>query len=260
MAKSSRSIIFRADDAGVNPSASKAIFHCLQEGMVRNVGIMVPPAGNAEAVAMFRDLPDGAVLGLHATITSEWDGQRWGPVLGAEAVPSLVGPDGTFHPSTAIVKDHAKPEEVEREVRAQLERVLEWGFQPRYLDTHMVFTWIPGMSEAMALICADHDLVFANSGNFQGLPKPAEPAPTSSRDKLMARIDAASAPGTYVYVSHPSYDGADTKGMFKKGGSQWEAILGNRKAEAEMLCDPAVIDEVRQRDIQSLTYVEASAA
>lgn len=208
---------------------------------------------------MFQDLPDGVAPGLHATITSEWDGQRWGPVLGADAVPSLVRPDGTFHASTAAVKEVAKPEEVEREIRAQLERLTEWGFQPVYLDTHMVFTWIPGMSEAMAMICADHNLVYANSGQFQGLPKPAEPAPISSKDKLMARIEAASVPGPYVYVSHPSEDGPDTKGMFKETGSKWEAIIANRKAEAEMLSAPAVIEEINQRGIRSMTYVEAAA-
>ena len=40
-------------------------------------------------------------------------------------------------PSTEDVTKHAKPQEVEREYRAQVERALAMGIHPTHLDTHM---------------------------------------------------------------------------------------------------------------------------
>lgn len=177
----SPSIVFRGDDAGANPSATRALVDCAKAGLIRNVGLMIPPVTRKEDLEVLHEFPDTAVLGLHATITSEWDGQRWGPVLGADAVPSLVQADGTFHPNCAIVEEKANPDEVEREVRAQLQRMREWGFDPVYLDTHMVFVWIPALNERMAAVCAEEGLVYGNDKRFPKVPKAPEEAPADVR-------------------------------------------------------------------------------
>lgn len=246
-------IIFRADDAGVNQSATRAIAKCAEAGLVRNVGVMVPPATGPEALAPLRDLPDGIELGLHATITSEWVGQRWAPLLGAEAVPSLVRDDGSFLRATSDVQAQARPEEAEREIRAQLDRALAWGLRPTYLDAHMVFTWIDGLSESMAAICEDHGLVYANHPRFKGLPKADNP-PSDARSALLARIRAVQG-GCYVSVSHPSYAGDDTKGMYSKSSS-WRKIVSARSAEAELLANPDFVAELLALGVTSATYSE----
>ena len=80
--------------------------------------------------------PD-ADLGLHLTLTSEWKTYRWGPVAPSDQVISLFGPDGMLWPDTALVAQHAKASEAERELRAQIERALAMGIHPTHLDTHM---------------------------------------------------------------------------------------------------------------------------
>jgi len=253
----SLSVIFRADDAGVNRSATEAIVACARAGLVRNIGVMIPPTPDAEAVAELRSLPEGVTLGLHATVTSEWEGQRWGPVLGAEAVPSLVRADGTFHENSQAMKGVVDLDELNRELRAQLARALKWGLEPTYLDTHMGFSWLPGVADLIQTICDEHGLVFSNTDRFQGLPKPPEGTADEAHARLLGRIEAAEAGGTYVAVFHPSYDHDDSRGMFR-AESPWEKIIANRKAEAAMLCDPAFVQEILGRGVKPVTYAEAA--
>ena len=49
-----------------------------------------------EAVEILRDQPQVSA-GIHLTLNSEWQHYKWGPVLGASRVPSLVDENGHFH-------------------------------------------------------------------------------------------------------------------------------------------------------------------
>jgi predicted glycoside hydrolase/deacetylase ChbG (UPF0249 family) len=80
--------------------------------------------------------PD-ADLGLHLTLTAEWQTFRWGPVTPRNLVPSLVGPDGNFYATTEEFARHAQVNEVETEIRAQIERAKAMGLDPTHLDAHM---------------------------------------------------------------------------------------------------------------------------
>lgn len=87
-----------------------------------------------EAVKYFNNRPD-LDLGLHLTITSEWDTYKWGPILPLSAVPSLVDANGFFWGHDFHLKVDAK--DVEKEIRAQIERALAFGLAPSHLDCHM---------------------------------------------------------------------------------------------------------------------------
>ncbi len=255
----SLSLIARADDAGVNMSTTQAILATAQAGFIRNVGVMIPPASEEAALAPLRELPPGTALGLHATITSEWDGQRWGPVLGAAVVPSLVGEDGTFHRSCQLVQEQARPEEVEREVCAQLDRMRQWGFEPVYLDAHMVWTWIPELGERMARLCEREGLVFGNDQErFPTLPVLADPVPENPTERLLARLKGAEVP-LGLLLFHPCEAGDDTQGMYKGDPETWRGTVAKRAEETAILTDPAFIQQVAQAGVRSVTYPEAAA-
>jgi hypothetical protein len=76
-------------------------------------------------------------MGLHLTLTSEWKHYRWGPVAPRERVPGLVDPEGYLWHGPEQVREHARPEEVEIEIRAQIARAIRLGLRPTHLDSHM---------------------------------------------------------------------------------------------------------------------------
>ena len=59
---------------------------------------------------------------------------RWGPLTHA---PSLLSGDGGFPRSIDDLWEHADPEEVDRELRTQVERAIAWGIDVSHLAPHL---------------------------------------------------------------------------------------------------------------------------
>ncbi len=129
-------VILHADDLAVAHSVDQASFVALDQKAVSSASIMVPCPWLTEAAAYAKAHPD-ADLGLHLTLTSEWKIYRWGPAAPKDQVPSLLDPDGYFYPDVEPVAMHATPEDVEREIRAQIELAMKMGIHPTHLDMHM---------------------------------------------------------------------------------------------------------------------------
>jgi len=132
----SKLLIIHADDLAVAHSVNSASFNALDKHAVTSASIMVPCPWLTEVADYAKGHTD-ADLGLHLTLTSEWKTYRWGPVAASDRVPGLLGPDGTLWSDTPLVAQHAKPDEVEREILAQIERAMAMGIHPTHLDTHM---------------------------------------------------------------------------------------------------------------------------
>ncbi len=132
----SKLLIVHGDDLAVAHSVDDASFNGLEKNALTSASIMVPCPWLTEVADYAKSHPD-LDLGLHLTLTSEWKTYRWGPVAPSDQVPSLIGPDGMLWAETALVSQHAKASEAERELRAQIERALAMGIHPTHLDTHM---------------------------------------------------------------------------------------------------------------------------
>jgi predicted glycoside hydrolase/deacetylase ChbG (UPF0249 family) len=132
----SKLLILHADDLGAAHSIDAASFAGLENGAVTSASVMVPTPWIGEVAAYARAHPD-ADLGLHLTLTSEWETYRWGSVESADKVSSLLDAAGTFPNDEKLVAANAKPLEVEREIRAQINRALSLGIRPTHLDSHM---------------------------------------------------------------------------------------------------------------------------
>ena len=132
----SKLLIIHADDLAVAHSVDTASFDALEKGAVTSASIMMPCPWVSEVAAYAQAHPE-ADLGLHLTLTSEWATYRWGTVASPDKVSSLLNPAGTLWNDTPLVGQHAKAEEAEIELRAQVERALSLGIHPTHLDTHM---------------------------------------------------------------------------------------------------------------------------
>ena len=181
----SKLLIVHADDLAVAHSVDAASFDALDRGAVSSASIMVPCPWIAEVAAYARAHPN-ADLGLHLTITSEWETYRWGSVESKDRVPSLFDSAGTFWSETKPVAMNARPQEVERELRAQVERAIALGIRPTHLDSHMgaLFT-TPELFATYVKVARDYRLPFlAPRGDPRAAPQP----PLTSRDVLVDAV------------------------------------------------------------------------
>jgi chitin disaccharide deacetylase len=125
-----RLLIINCDDLGSSHSANVGIYEALRTGLATSATLMVPCPWSREAASRHR----GEDVGVHLTLNAEWDLYRWGPITHA---PSLLDGDGGFPRTQRDVWDHADLDEVRKELRAQIERAIFWGFDVSHLDSHM---------------------------------------------------------------------------------------------------------------------------
>ncbi len=129
-------LIIHADDVGMCHSVNRATIKALEKGIITSGSIMVPCPWFLEIAEYCREHPE-ADLGIHATLTSEWKHYRWRPVSSIDKVPGLIDEEGYLWHSVEDVVKHATPEEVETEIRAQVQRAIDFGIKPTHIDTHM---------------------------------------------------------------------------------------------------------------------------
>ena len=132
----SKLLIVHADDLAIAHSEDAASFDALEKNAVTSASIIVPGPWLTEVAAYAKAHPD-ADLGLHLALTSEWKTYRWGAVESKDKVLSLFDPSGYLWPETLPALHNIKPEEAEREIRAQVERAMSLGIHPTHLDSHM---------------------------------------------------------------------------------------------------------------------------
>ena len=125
--------VIHVDDLGMSHPANLGGVEAM-EGAATCGSIMVPCPGFAEMVEIALERPELDV-GCHITLNNEFPGFHWGPVL--DDVPSLCAPDGTLWQKSRETIAFADPGEVRREMRAQLELLLETGVDVTHVDAHM---------------------------------------------------------------------------------------------------------------------------
>ena len=125
-----RLVIINADGLGLSHAANAATFESLRDGLATSASIMVPAPWAREAAYQYR----GEDIGVHLTLNAEYDRYRWGPITHA---PSLLDGDGGFPRTVDDLWDHADLDEARRELRAQVERAILWGFDVTHLDSHL---------------------------------------------------------------------------------------------------------------------------
>ncbi len=126
-----RLVIISCDDLGLCHAADVGVYTAIREGAATCSSLMVPAPWSRHAASMYEDGDD---IGVHLTLNCEHQNYRWGPITHA---PSLLSGDGGFPRSIDDLWEHADPEEVRRECRAQIERALAWGIDVTHLAPHL---------------------------------------------------------------------------------------------------------------------------
>jgi predicted glycoside hydrolase/deacetylase ChbG (UPF0249 family) len=225
---------------------------------------MVPCPSFEEFADWYRANPE-ADIGLHFTLTSEWKNHRWGSTAPADQVPGLHDPDGKLWHSVRQVVQNATPDEVETEIRAQIERAHALGIKPSHIDTHMGTLYgHPAFTERYVKVAMEYnipamvieftdpvverfkeqgypiDANMINIGTMYTLPKLddfyAAPGAKTYEAKKQAFYDLVRSlqPGITEIIFHPSVE----SDSLKKITNSWQ----QRVWEAEMFSDPEMIE------------------
>ncbi len=254
-------LIVRGDDIGSCHAANVACIESYREGIMRSVEVMVPPPWFEEAAKMLRENP-GLDVGIHLTLNSEWEGYKWGPVLGKSAVPSLVNKDGYFYsqksprkgfpPGMSFTEADPKIEEVEKELRAQIELALKKIPQVSHLSNHMgTATCTPELRAMVEKLAKEYNL----SMGVPGLKRVGAWGGQVISNKETAFIEILEnlTPGTYIFVLHPGLDVPEMQALWHIG---YRNIGTRRAADTAVFTSQKVKDVIKKRKIKLINYTD----
>jgi len=229
-----RCAIVHCDDIGMCHASNVGAFEALKHGPATCGSIMVPCAWFEEAVSIARSNPE-LDLGVHLTLTSEWEHYCWGPVAGANAVPSLVDERGAFPRTVAELLEQADPDEVETELRSQIERALNAGIDVTHLDAHMGAAFFPPLSHIYVELGLEYRLPILT------VPPDAKALQAPGMEAI--RRSAESSYSTLKEARYPIIDQIDANSLgFAEGaGAEHNAarLEGIERGVTYLICHPA---------------------
>ncbi|MBX3010263.1 MAG: ChbG/HpnK family deacetylase [Caldilineaceae bacterium] len=255
-------LLVRADDIGFCQAANQACMDVFTQGICRSVEVMAPCPWFPQAVKLLQAQPTYDV-GVHLTLTSEWENMKWRPL---SAATSLVDDDGYFchtyrrgqhyperHPFCEIAWTAA---DVELELRAQIETIrkhLPWA---SHITTHMGgLRDNPNFQGIVDRLAADYDLAVnvADHGfeRWRGFGENNQALTPAEKAAALRQNLAALGPGKWIFVDHPAYDTPETRAIYHIG---YENVAIDRQGVVEAWTDPEVLAIIARRQIQLVSY------
>jgi predicted glycoside hydrolase/deacetylase ChbG (UPF0249 family) len=253
-------VMLRLDDVGMNHAINSAIKRVAQIGIPFSVSVLFVAPAYQEAVEILRANPHISV-GIHLALNSEWRGYRWGPVLGKEAVPTLVDSVGYFvHSSREFLARPYNLAEVERELAAQIERAMRSGLRIDYVDYHMgTAVSTPELRSVVERLAARYRLGISRYFNEAGRELWGV-AIEAKQDSLLAQISTAESGRPNLIVVHVAEATPEMNVLFDMNAEQMNTPAGeplsgkHRQAELDALLSPEFSAAVRQRGVRLVTY------
>jgi predicted glycoside hydrolase/deacetylase ChbG (UPF0249 family) len=246
-------LIIRGDDIGIKS---------YREGIMRTVEIMVPCPWFPEAVSLLKENP-GLDVGVHITITSEWENLKWGPLTCA---PGLTDEDGYFYPmiwpNKEFAEDRAlktqdwKIEEIEAEMRAQIEMAMKHIPQVSHLSCHMgCSNWDDRVAEVYNRLAREYKLEI-NPGDYSVERFPMEDKGETLEERTKNFISALEKlePGkTYLYVEHPAVSSPEMEAI---GHSGYYGVNMDRDLVTKVFTSEEIKKVIKDRGIRLISYAD----
>lgn len=250
----SKSVLIRCDDVGMSHTVNMAVRELLETGLPFSASVMVACPWFTEAVDILRANPQIGV-GIHLTLNSEWQHYRWGPVAGASAVPSLVDGNGHFFASEQdFARAGARLDEVEIELRAQIERALAAGLRVDYLDYHMLTAVsTPELRAIVEKLAREYGLGLSRYFGERSVTIWGD----APEDKLVRLLDhIRTVPdGLSLLVIHLGMNTPEMAAMVDLNNADDPyRVAVHRQAELDAITSPAFRKAVAEAGIELVTY------
>ena len=268
-------LILHADDLGVAHAVNAASIAALESGVINSASIMVPCPWFPQIATYAQENPT-ADLGLHLTLTAEWEQYKWDGVLGAGEIGSLLTESLHFPASVAEVVAAAKVKELEKEIAAQVERALAFGIRPTHLDSHMgTLFQTPAFFKAYQRVGKQYKIpVFIPYGSLSAAPQLTN---TIMEDQILVDrlfminpgiksydwkeyyldILRNMQPGLNQIIVHLAYDNSEMRAVTVNHpdfGSAW------RQRDLEALQNEAFRELIETRNIKLVTWRQIQEA
>jgi predicted glycoside hydrolase/deacetylase ChbG (UPF0249 family) len=249
------SLLIRTDDIGMSHSVNMAMQQLVQSGLPVSVSVLFVCPWYQEAVEVLKQHPNVSV-GIHLALNSEWKNYRWGPVVGSAAVPSLVDENGFFFASSeALHQRNPNLGEVEKELRAQIDRALRSGLKIDYVDYHMgTVTRYPEFRALTERLAQEYGLGMSEYfGETEDTPQYSA-APVAKLDSLLVMVNRLK-PGLNLVVTHVGIDDAELGALLDMNTDDpLPNMSKNRQGELTALTSPRFSAALKARTVVLLTY------
>ena len=246
--------IIRLDDMGMCHAVNSAVKQVIETGVPVSTSVMFACPWYQEAVEILKEHPEVSV-GIHLTLNAEWKNYRWGPVVGREAVPSLVDSLGYFLPARSLLfsKD-PDVAEIEKELRAQIERAMNCGLKIDYVDYHMgAAVQTLELRKIVEGLAAEHNLAMMYYFGEQANTATYYPAFEDKLDSLLANVKSVG-PGFNLQIVHVGLDTPEMSALIDLNTFGLKEMSKHRNAELRAITSPEFRKALADQQIQVITY------
>ena len=157
LGKEKKLLVVHQDDIGMCHGANKAFKELSSYGFVNCGALMVPCPWSLETLEMCKS-DVNLDIGIHLTLTSEYNYYKWRPNSGPNSDTGLVDKNGFFWSTVPEVEKNASQDSVEKELRMQIEIVLNSGINVSHMDCHMGTALSPKFQDIYLKLCKEYNI------------------------------------------------------------------------------------------------------
>ncbi len=254
-------VLLRCDDVGMCHAVNMASVKAANTGLPLSFSVMFACPWYQEAVEILKDHPEISV-GVHLTLNAEWKHYRWGPVSGSRNVPSLVDSNGVLFPSRDLFFAHSpRTDEVETELRAQIDRAIRSGLRIDYVDYHMgTAVSTPELRGVVEKLAHEYNLGISRYFGEADAGRWYAAAPDEKFDSLLAATQRLTADTTWLMVFHIGLDTPEMQALVDLNSFGLQNMGKHRNAELDALTSEAFLRASTARGIHLTTYRELIGA
>jgi len=244
-------LIVQGDDFGMCHAVNVGTAQAFREGILTQASTMAACPWFTEAAALAREY--GIPLGVHQTLTCEWDFLRWRPLTDGA---SLVGDDGTFRRTVAEAKASITPDDAVRELSGQVAKFAAEGLTIDYLDVHMGLSAPDAYDEVSRATGKAFIYGPVESQRFASIET------LSNRDAAVKKawvLDhiAGLTPGVHLLVTHCAAPHPELAAMHTPGNDTYRWAEEYRLSDLEIVLDPEIRKAIEIRDIELVSIRDA---
>ncbi len=252
-------LVVRMDDMGASHAENIAVIKCYQEGIGRSAEVMTVCPWFLEAAAMLNENP-GLDAGIHVAFNSEWTNYKWKPLT---ECPSLCDEDGYLNMGRG---SEINTEEVEAELRAQIEIGLKYIKNLTHISDHMFWTTQPGLKEMAIRVAGEYGLYLQASGtggldeelgnlnaiSFMSIRRDENGKRLSSFMEVLRSLEKGK---TYWLLEHPGLDNEEMHGIYiMRPNGDRNDVGADRQDVTDTFTSPEVMNYIKENGIELVSF------